>query len=700
MKRPLFWWGAALAIWLVILLAPPLNLLFRVQLRGSDAIRFSVLPAPQSERYFWEKAARRFSDDLDILMQAAQEDPFGDAETPTQPSQIFPEKNPTNSATGVLQRLDTLLQKYPNNVTLLALRLRIAFSNMYGGRIGGEMSDGNFTNNQAAGIPSPEVSKEPPTYTKAELQRAIALAARGQKLEPNNGYFDWLKACFLILAWRDGEAFSALDAAASKKRFDDHSLDAQQAKMRARSTALGRPLLLEEKLLEQFNTLYPQYARDREMARIFAWQSLKAQRRGEHALALRITAGLARTAARKRENARTYIEGLVAAAMEAIAWSGPVTDARRRIGGRTTPGQRLSSFSAYAAQHGRPELGAEASKNGAAAAAFQNSVRTSFGAFYGVSYGAFLAAQLLWLAGVAVLLTLPIALLLLVLKPILRRVPRVAGVLRWRNSQPDEVPSAREVGNGALACGGLRALATLLAGLFVVALCVAGLYIGAGQGSEVYKTLSTVWSDGVNSDNWIGLNLTGSSSSSSTQWRIVLALTPLFFGGLFCAWRAAQWQKRRNGETNFSFIAFFKAAFHGKTFRPATLSERDEFDIGGAAIKLVNFVVAAGLSAAWLFAAFWQSSEESGSWLLPFFFVILFSGALLFENFLDWRKHPRRAATARYGLRLFHRSLAAWLVMGSALYLLTLLVSLPVRSRIEACIDRAIDIGEVRANGR
>jgi hypothetical protein len=283
----------------------------------------------------------------------------------------------------------------------------------------------------------------------------------------------------------------------------------------------------------------------------------------------------------------------------------------------------------------------------------------------------------------------------------LRRAPRVAGVLRWRDSQPGETPSESEAWNGALACGGLRAFATLLAGILVVGLCVIGLYIGAGQSSEIFETISTAWSNGMSSGNWIGLlNISDSDPTSSAQWRIVLALTPLVFGSLFCAWRATQWQKRQNGETNFSFPAFFKAAFHGKAFRPATAAERDEFDIGGAAMKLINFVAATALSAAWLSAAFWQSSEDSGSWLLPFFFVLLFYGALLFEILADWRKRPRRAGTVRYGLRLFHRSLAAWLVAGSGLYLLSLLVSLPLRSRIETRIDRAIAIGEVRANGK
>ncbi len=62
--------------------------------------------------------------------------------------------------------------------------------------------------------------------------------------------------------------------AARKKRFDDHSLTAQNARLEALSTVFNRPLLFEEKLQDYSNSFgYAQFARYREMARILAWQS-------------------------------------------------------------------------------------------------------------------------------------------------------------------------------------------------------------------------------------------------------------------------------------------------------------------------------------------------------------------------------------------------------------------------------------------
>src|SRR5690606_34803856 len=129
-----------------------------------------------------------------------------------------------------------------------------------------------------------------------------------------------------------------------KKHYNDYALDELRFKLRALSRALGRELLFEEKQQHFMFNSFPHFSRFREMARILSWQSIKAQRRGDHVQALRITAGLARTGAHMRENSKTYIEGLVARAIESMAWSGPIYDARQAARRKTTPNQRIASF--------------------------------------------------------------------------------------------------------------------------------------------------------------------------------------------------------------------------------------------------------------------------------------------------------------------------------------------------------------------
>ena len=77
-------------------------------------------------------------------------------------------------------------------------------------------------------------------------------------------------------------------------------------------------------------------------------------------------------------------------------------------------------------------------------------------------------------------------------------------------------------------------------------------------------------------------------------------------------------------------------------------------------------------------------------------FLLAFSGAILFYYYRQWRKCPHRREAVRYGLRLLYHSLAIWLVVGSVLYLGTLVLALPLRNRAEATVDRVLEVGHVR----
>lgn len=725
------------ALWLVILAVPALNLLFRVQLGGSTLVEFSALPSRDHALNFWEKSAQRFPNDVPVLWQAAGEYPVSekweddestsDAEAPiiaspsgiakdnaariSRPdpsvpsSQVFPGQLAGEISVEKQRRLDLLITRFPRNADLLAARLRATFGRMGNGRIGGELSDPNSYQNQAAGIPSPEKSKEKPNYTSKDLEKAIALARRGSGLEPDNGFFDWMECCFLMLAWRDGEAFQALDNSAKKTRFDDHSLAEQNARLTALSIVFNRKLLTEEKLHDYYeNALFPQYARYREMARILSWQSIKAQRKGDHKKALRIAAGLARTAARMRENSKTYIEGLVASAIESIAWGGLTSNSRRGFGRRRlSTNQRISSIRTYATKYGRPELAAEAARNYAAGVKFRNRVSgTINNGIGGTPFWVFILISLSWTSGVLLLLLLPMSLLLPAILWTLGRVPRVRGVLRWEESNVAETASSREVWNGALACGGVRALGAAISGAMIVGLAWASLMIGVGQIEPLFKGIASFWNE-IISDNgsYVGMQgvyyLLASSHAPQSFWRWIVALSPLLFGILFVAWRATEWQKVRNNEQLFSSRAFFQSLLQGHAFRSPS-GARDDLDVTAAFLKILDWFLMLLLIGSWWTLAFIAKNETSQAWLIPFVFSLLFSGVLFWEKIAIWRARPRRRQTVRYGLRLLKRSFLAWLVLGSALYFVLLLGSLPLRQNVEWRVERVLRLGEVGAS--
>ena len=731
---PLFF---VVGLWLAIAIVPALSLLFRVQLLSGWNTQFSVF-SPKSSPNFWEKSAQRLPENIPVLWQAAGEYPVSekpeaeeDAEysadfnepifaagmgslppsaenpDPNLPqSQVFPGKLEANYLVEELRRLDLLIARFPQNAVLIAARLRLTLGRMANGRIGGEMSDSKFQENQAAGKPSPERSEGKPNYSPEELNQAIALAQRGGKLEPDNGFFDWIKCCFLIYAWRDESAWQALDAVAQKKRFDDHSLNEQNARMQALSAALNRPLLLEEKIGDFFESLsYSQHGRYREVARIISWQSVKAQRAGDHKKSLRLIAGLARASARQRENSKTYIAGLVASAMEAIAWGGATYDARlsRRGSNRISRAQRIASFGTYATQNGRPELAAEASRNSAASAKYQNSISPNISnGVFGASYWVYIFIELLWIAGVLLLLLLPSAFLLPIVLWALGRTARVRGVFRPEDSSAAEIPNWREVWNGALACGGLRAMGTAICGALIVWLSYLSILVGVGQSDLIGKG----YADFLSSYNFSNGNFNGteavyyllsSARPPESQWRWVIAFSPLLLGVLHVAWRATDWQKKQNGELVFCARSFFKSIFQGHAFRSPS-GARDYLDVTAAFLKIADWFGMLILIACWYWLAIVGDGSDSALWLIPAALSFIVGGLLLWEKIAVWRARPRRRQSLRYSLRLLQRSLAAWLILGSALYFVLLVISVPLRARAEQGVDRVLRLGEVGAS--
>ena len=53
----------------------------------------------------------------------------------------------------------------------------------------------------------------------------LFLADRGQRLEPQNSFFDWMKLAALIALHRDDEAIRVLHAASNKRGYDSHLRD-------------------------------------------------------------------------------------------------------------------------------------------------------------------------------------------------------------------------------------------------------------------------------------------------------------------------------------------------------------------------------------------------------------------------------------------------------------------------------------------
>ncbi len=131
--------------------------------------------------------------------------------------------------------LGRLMERYPQDAFIVTLALREQMNNLNSGRNEGPLTNPNYP----AAPPKPN---RVPTSSWAEWNRLIALARRGQKLEPNNTYFDWLLLYGLYSTRQDDAARAVLAQAARKTGYDDHVRDATLNHLSVLHLAYSAPL--------------------------------------------------------------------------------------------------------------------------------------------------------------------------------------------------------------------------------------------------------------------------------------------------------------------------------------------------------------------------------------------------------------------------------------------------------------------------
>jgi hypothetical protein len=729
-------WLIFFAVWVVLFALAPLRYMAQSQLQNS-LWPLSKLFHRQNSPTAFSELALKFPADARVWAAAAEEFPDASEEfSPDQESDeapiiiagkraalpLFPGQPLEERHDEERRRLDIVIEKFPHENWLIAKRLRLSWGYMFGDRVGGELSDSNLYQNQAAGKPSPErlssdapegspagshpEGREYPNYTPAELARVLLLCKRGQKLEPNNAFYDWTLSYFLALSWRDAQAWSALEAAAQKTAWNDHRAEEMQARMAARELLLGRPLLWEEKSRMMWAVLFPEYSRYREYARILSWNSIKAQRKENHAQALRLAGDLAKVAALMRENSRYLIEGLIAVAMEAIAVGSPTYDARHTGRMPKTRGRgfaaEVPNFQAYAIRHGRRDLANWVARDSQRATQFRGNARPFGTDLLGLSFFQAALIGALWQAGVLLLLMLPCALYGYLFLGAVFRIRLARRYLQLANPNPKI--SAREIWNGALACGGVHAIGAALCAVVVLGLTGIAFFIAIGEFASMWRDFLSWWNSTFASASGTGgpslwealayqtLGVNERAGRGSGRFKIVVALIPILLGALWCAGRARRWQEAQRGHAapRAGVLSLVKAILSGKIFAHAM-----DYDVAGTGVLLARGFLFGAFCVAWVAIALWQ--EDDGAIMIPMVLGPLFFALLIGEALSRWRRSTHRRGAARFGMRLLRESWLGWLALGSALFLLTLLVSLPVRHHADRALDRIIELGEIKA---
>jgi hypothetical protein len=253
------------------------------------------------------------------------------------------------------REFDQLIARFPHEKWLISLRLRCSLQWMLHNRLPGELAASNKP--RQPGEVAPEKTTEPPNFTPRQLEAAIALARRGQQLEPDNAFWDWMRAQLCVYGWRDGEAWRALERGAGQRRYDTHEREWHEALIWATQKAIGRRLLVEEKDLVRRGGFFGSSPGGRALSRVIVWQALKAERRGDHAAGLRILLSFGQLQTLRAQGAYSQLESWLATTQMVFALG------RSMPWNPTAPGEiwgleqeakwRGADFVRYAGAHGQ-----------------------------------------------------------------------------------------------------------------------------------------------------------------------------------------------------------------------------------------------------------------------------------------------------------------------------------------------------------
>lgn len=710
----------------IALCVPSLRTLMRVQMLGSMEMLPPQVPWSNSfENREVFKASRLLPlhpDDVRVQAMAAQEDRLPRASDNLSVSEglalggsLFEDTDDYGAKRGrrVCAAYDELIARHPREAWLIAKRLRLTTVWLSDNRMAGELEDSTYPPHQPA---LERDARHRSTFNARDLSTAIAAAKLGRQLEPDNSYFDWMLALFLMQstkdgdAWIDGpaigcedgsdirlkiwdkEAFQALHQASLKARYDEHLGEEARAIIGVKE--LVRPRLLEEKIMDDASLLSPQLARFRHLARMVAWQALKWERAGKTNEGLELRLDLARASAPMMRGNSILITGLVGAAMQSIAWhrsvgKRPTQDQLRALGlDSGTGGYNTFYVRGFVrdarAQH-RPDLAAEALKLDAQAAKFR---RASHGAYesgdgsmtFGVAAALMSRVRSLWwlsLAFLAQMALLAGGWLIVSLVLIRRRVPR------GEAPQASLPISSRDLLKSVVPC----AFVTLLLSAWAM-------------------------QRGINNDFFMQLG----TMPSNTDWvsgLILLAagvLSPVAVGALICGLATGLRMRRVLGrqERLPSAMGRERSSRHdGMTARHqggeinsllwtvATLSVAS-LSIGGLLTSLGTlFLRPSGFEVPlpWPGATLAAGDLGQASLTTGVIASVLWLVGWIIKA--RWLTAPALRPLSLHGLNWFRSTLAAFLIVSSWAYLGALCLSVVPRQQADAAFNTFLERGEI-----
>jgi hypothetical protein len=210
---------------------------------------------------------------------------------------------PVDNSQEVLARLDAVARRFPNDPGVRAHQLR----HMTRKAVWLKRPEEAQLGRPVVGA-APTAAMRPPS-TEALRKFALA-AAEGQRLEPENGFFDAMQAAGEFAARQDEEALRDLHAVALKPAWNDHAVEETQSQWKLLQAAYGDRGALQ-KLPSSWELLLPHYALLRATARMAIWHAVLRERSDDEAGGRAIRGDVMRLGVRMTDGSPMVIGKLV-----------------------------------------------------------------------------------------------------------------------------------------------------------------------------------------------------------------------------------------------------------------------------------------------------------------------------------------------------------------------------------------------------
>ena len=254
-----------------------------------------------------------------------------------------------------VQYARSLVPRFPDNPSLRANILRYAMQ--------GEVHLRRPEENLLSSVPVPPAPPEEGHNAPADLAAFDADAAAGERLDPDNAYFPFMRAVGLFAAHRDDEGLAAIKRAGREHKWREYSEDEVEGHWRiSEATFGGREGI--SRMATAAAVLFPHYQGLRAAARLVAVKAVSAEQDGRPQEGLALRLALARSGDLMRAQSTSLIGSLVGIAISAISRSRPggIPAATHPPGvpAEQWAQERLDSYCDYVTRLGHPEAAREA----------------------------------------------------------------------------------------------------------------------------------------------------------------------------------------------------------------------------------------------------------------------------------------------------------------------------------------------------